>query len=78
MPILTRIVGDYDYDLNSNIEFLKMGLIYGRIRDESKGIFALNLNKEKNQVPFTIMKVKINSQGNLSSQRNTAIFEISD
>ena len=61
--------------INSNIEFLKMGLIYGRIRDESKGIFALNLNKEKKSGSFTIMKVKINSQGNLSSQRNTAILK---
>ena len=78
LPILTRIVGNYDYDPNSNIEFLKMGLIYGRIKDESKGIFALNLNKEKKSGSFTIMKVKINSRGNLSSQRNTAIFEISD
>ena len=60
------------------IEFLKMGLIYGRIKDESNGIFSLNLNKEKKSGSFTILKVKIKSQGNLSSQRNTAIFEISD
>ncbi len=78
LPTLTKIQGDYDFDLNSNIQLLKRGLIYGTIKGPNRGVFSLNLDKEKKSGSFTILKVNINDEGGLSSERNTTIFEITN
>ena len=42
LPTLTRFVGIYDAELNTNIEFIKRGIVSGRIFSKDRAIFSLN------------------------------------
>ena len=53
LPTLTRFVGTYDSNLNTNIEFLKKGIVAGKISFKDRAIFSLNIDSEKKMGTLT-------------------------
>ena len=76
LPTLTRFVGSYDSDLNTNIEFIKKGIIAGRISFKDRAIFSLNIDLEKRTGTLTLLEVKVNNEGVELNSRNTTTFLI--
>ena len=78
LPTLTRFTGTYDFELNTNIEFIKKGMIAGRIDFKDNSIFSLNIDKEKKIGTLTSLKAEVNEEGVSLNKRETTTFIIED
>ena len=78
LPTLTKFSGTYDSELNTNIEFVRKGLIAGKIDSKEKAIFSLNLDLEKKIVTLSSIEVGINDEGLVKNKRKTTTFIIED
>lgn len=77
LPTLTRFIGSYDYYLNQNPNFLREGLIRGRISNNT-GVFSLNIDKEKKLSSITTIKIDVDEKGIDTINRQTSFFNIID
>lgn len=78
LPTLTRFTGTYDFELNTNVEFIKKGIISGRIDFKENSIFSLNIDKEKKIGTLTSLKAEVNEEGVSLNKRETTTFIIED
>ena len=78
LPTLTRFAGTYDSELNTNIEFIKKGIVAGRINFKERAIFSLNLDLEKRTGTLTSLEVEVSEDGVELSKRKTTTFIIED
>ncbi|MDA9192679.1 hypothetical protein N9O27_00610 [Flavobacteriaceae bacterium] len=78
LPTLTRFVGIYDADLNTNIEFIKRGIVSGRIFLKNKAIFSLSLDLKKKIGTLTTLEVTVNDENVELNKRKTTTFLIKD
>ena len=78
LPTLTRFSGSYDSELNTNIEFIKKGIVAGRINFKERAIFSLNLDLEKKTGTLTSLEVEVNEDGVELNKRKTTTFIIED
>ena len=78
LPTLTRFVGIYDAELNTNIEFIKRGIVSGRIFSKDKAIFSLSLDLEKKIGTLTTLQVIVNDEDVELNTRKTTTFLIKD
>lgn len=78
LPTLTRFTGTYDSELNANIEFVKKGLIAGKIDFIEKAIFSLNLDLEKKVAILSTLEVEVDMEGVELTKRKTTTFIIED
>jgi hypothetical protein len=78
LPTLTRFVGVYDADLNTNIDFIKRGIVSGRIFLKDKAIFSLSLDLEKKIGTLTTLQVIVNDEDVELNTRKTTTFLIKD
>ena len=76
LPTLTRFTGTYYSELNTNIEFIKKGIVSGRINFKERAIFSLNLDLEKKTGTLTYLEVEVNEEGVELIRRNTTTFII--
>jgi len=76
LPTLTRFVGIYDADLNTNIDFIKRGIVSGRIFLKNKAIFSLSLDLEKKIGTLTTLQVIVNDEDVELNERKTTTFLI--
>ena len=75
---LTRFVGTYDSNLNTNIEFLKKGIVAGKISFKDRAIFSLNIDSEKKMGTLTSLEVEVNKEGVEVNTRKTTTFLIKE
>ena len=78
LPTLTKFIGKYDADLNTNLEFIKKGIIAGRISLQDRAIFSLNINLEKKMGTLTLLEVEVDDDGGESIKRKTTTFTIEE
>ncbi|MBT4834575.1 MAG: hypothetical protein HOJ26_00750 [Cryomorphaceae bacterium] len=78
LPTLTRFVGTYDSNLNTNIEFLKKGIVAGKISFKDRAIFSLNIDSEKKMGTLTSLEVEVNKEGVEVNTRKTTTFLIKE
>ena len=78
LPSLTKFSGNYDAQLNSNIEFVKNGVIAGIIENKEGAIFSLNLDIKKKTVTLVYLQINLNNKEIELSTRNTTTFIIED
>jgi len=78
LPTLTRFVGTYDSSLNTNIEFLKKGIVAGKISFKDRAIFSLNIDSEKKMGTLTSLEVEVNKEGVEVNTRKTTTFLIKE
>jgi len=78
LPTLTRFSGSYDSELNTNIEFIKKGIVAGRINFKERAIFSLNLDLEKRTGTLTSLEVEVSEEGVELNKRKTTTFIIED
>ena len=78
LPTLTRFVGIYDAELNTNIEFIKRGIVSGRIFSKDRAIFSLSLDLEKKIGTLTTLQVVVNDEDVELNTRKTTTFLIKD
>ena len=78
LPTLTRFVGIYDADLNTNIEFIKRGIVSGRIFLKNKAVFSLSLDLEKKIGTLTTLEVTVDGENVELNKRKTTTFLIKD
>ena len=76
LPTLSRFTGSYDSDLNTNIEFIKKGIVSGRINFKERAIFSLNLDLEKKTGTLNSLEVEVNKEEVELIRRNTTTFII--
>ena len=74
----TKFIGKYDADLNTNLEFIKKGIIAGRISLQDRAIFSLNINLEKKMGTLTLLEVEVDDDGGESIKRKTTTFTIEE
>ncbi len=78
LPTLTRFVGTYDSNLNTNIKFLKKGIVAGKISFKDRAIFSLNIDSEKKMGTLTSLEVEVNKEGVEVNTRKTTTFLIKE
>lgn len=78
LPTLTRFVGIYDANLNTNIEFINKGIVAGRISFKDRAIFSLNIDIEKKMGTLTSLEVELNEEGIEVNTRKTTTFLIQE
>ena len=78
LPTLTKFSGTYDYELNSGNEFIRKGIIVGRIDFKENAVFSLNLDLEKNTVILNSLELGIDNEGSEFNKRETTTFIIED
>ena len=78
LPTLTRFEGTYDASLNTNIEFLKKGIVAGRISLKDRAIFSLNVDLEKKMGTLTSLEVQVNEEGVELNTRKTTTFLVKE
>ena len=78
LPTLTKFTGTYDSELNSNIEYVRKGVIVGRIDYKEKAIFSLILDLEKKIVVLNSLEIGLDSEGLELNKRETTTFKIED
>ena len=76
LPTLTRLVGYYESELNNNINFLKNGIVSGRVLYKNSSFYSLSIDKDKNFGTFTTLEFGIDPNGEQTSKRNTTTFII--
>ena len=77
LPTLTKFIGTYDSDLNTNIELVKKGIITGRVYLMDRAIFSLSINLEKKMGTLTLLEVEADDGGE-SIKRKTTTFTIEE
>lgn len=78
LPTLTKFSGTYDSKLNSNIEYVRNGIIEGRIDYKEKAIFSLILDLEKKIVILNTLEIGLDSERLEINKRDTTTFKIED
>ena len=63
LPTLTKFTGTYDSQLNANVEFIRKGIIVGRIDYKEKALFSLNLDLEKKIVILNTLEIDLDKEG---------------
>ena len=76
LPTLTKFSGIYDSELNPNLEFIKMGIISGKIENNEESIFSISIDMKKKIIILTSLLVKFNNEGNKYNTKNTTTFII--
>ena len=64
--------------MNTNIEFLKKGIVAGRISLKDRALFSLNIDLEKKMGTLTSLEVEVNEEGVESNKRMTTTFLVKD
>tara|TARA_B100001057_G_scaffold6272_1_gene5709 strand:+ start:465 stop:659 length:195 start_codon:yes stop_codon:yes gene_type:complete len=62
--------------LNTNIEFIKKGIVSGRINFKERALFSLNLDLEKKTGTLNYLQVEVNEEEVELIRRNTTTFII--
>jgi len=78
LPTLTRLVGYYESELNNNINFLKKGIVSGRVLYENSSFYSLSIDKNKNFGTFTTLEFGTDPNEEQTSKRSTTTFIIVD
>ena len=78
LPTLTKFTGTYDSELNSNIEYIRKGIIVGRIDYKEKALFSLILDLEKKIVILNTLEIDLDKEGLEFNKRETTTFKIED
>ena len=76
LPTLTRLVGYYESELNKNLDFLKRGIVSGRVLYENNTFYSLSIEKEKKIGTLTTLEFGTDKDGKETSKRNTTTFVI--
>ena len=76
LPSLTKFSGEYRSDLNPDINFLKMGIVSGRIINSDGGIFSLSIDLKEMTGVLTTIRVKISDEDEQSTFRNITTFKL--
>ena len=77
LPTLTRLVGYYESELNKNLDFLKKGIVSGRILYENNTFYSLSIEKDKKIGTLTTLEFGTDKDGE-TSKRSTTTFVIVD
>jgi len=78
LPTLTRLVGYYESELNKNLDFLKKGIVSGRILYENNMFYSLSIEKDKKIGTITTLEFGTDKDGKQTSKRSTTTFVIVD
>ena len=78
LPTLTRLVGYYESELNKNLDFLKRGIVSGRVLYENNTFYSLSIEKEKKIGTLTTLEFGTDKDGKETSKRSTTTFVIVD
>ena len=78
LPTLTKFVGLYDSELNKNLDFLKQGIVSGKIKFSNNGLFSLSIDKEQKIGTLTTLESIKSNDSIALSQRKTTTFKILD
>ena len=76
LPTLTRLVGYYESELNKNLDFLKRGIVSGRVLYENNTFYSLSIEKEKKIGTLTTLEFGKDKDGKETSKRSTTTFVI--
>ena len=78
LPTLTRLVGYYESELNKNLDFLKKGIVSGRVLYKNNTFYSLSIEKDKKIGTLTTLEFGTDKDGEQTSKRNTTTFLIVD
>ena len=78
LPTLTRLIGYYESELNKNLDFLKNGIVSGRVLYENNTFYSLSIEKDKKIGTLTTLEFATDKDGEQTSKRNTTTFLIVD